>query len=65
MDEFSSRDKEGWCMDLSHEDFDNFLFVKQRMVLFDEEGDDKGILKTTSQVEDGEAPRIINTDQDT
>ena len=52
-------------MDLSHEDFEKFLFVKQRMVLFDEEGDDKGILKTTSQVEDGEAPRIINTDQDT
>ena len=50
---------------MSHKDFDNFLFFKKRMVLVNEEGDDEVIFKTTSQVEEGEAPRIINTNQDT
>ena len=35
------------------------------MVSIDEDGDDEGILKTTSQVGEGADPRIINTDQDT
>ena len=50
---------------MSHEDFDGFLFVKQRMVLVDKEGDEEGILETTSQVEEGAVRRIINTYQDT
>ena len=45
--------------------FQNVLFVKQQMVLINKEGDEEGIFETTSQVEEGEAPRIINTDQDT
>ena len=57
----SSRDKEGWCLEVSHEDFENVLFVKQRMVLIDKEGDAEGIFETTSQVEEGADPRIINT----
>ena len=57
-------DKEGWCLEVSHEDFDDFLFVKHRMVSIDEEGDEEGIFKKISQFEEGEAPRIINTYQD-
>ena len=49
---------------MSHEDFEKFLSVKQRMVSLDEEGDEEGIFGTTSKVEEGAAPRIINTDQD-
>ena len=33
------------------------------MVSINKEGDEEGIFETTSQVEEGEAPRIINTDQ--
>ena len=50
---------------MSHEDFDDFLFVKHRMVSIDEEGDEEGIFKKISKFEEGEAPRIINTYQDT
>ena len=50
---------------MSHEDFDNALFVKQQMVSINEEGDDEVIFETTPQVEEGAAPRIINTYQDT
>ena len=50
---------------MSHKDFYRLLFVKQRMVSIDEEGDEEAIFKTTPQVEEGAAPRIINTDQDT
>ena len=49
---------------MSHKDFGNFLFVKHRMASIDKEGDEEGIFETTSQVEEGEAPRIINTYQD-
>ena len=35
------------------------------MVLIHEEGDEEGIFWTTSQVEEGEDPSIINTYQDT
>ena len=58
------RDKVGWCLEVSHKDFDNFLFAKQQMVSIDEEGDEDGIFETTSQVEEGVATRIINTYQD-
>ena len=34
------------------------------MVSIDIEGDEEGILETTSQVEGGAAPRIINTYKD-
>ena len=50
---------------MSHEDFDDFLFVKQRMVSIDEESDEEKFFVTSSQVEEGAAPRIINTDQET
>ena len=59
------RDKEGCCLEVSHEDFDDFLFFKQRMVLIDKEVDEEIIFETTSQVEEREYPRIINTYQDT
>ena len=49
---------------MSHEDFDNFLFIKQQMFLIYKEGDEEGIFETPSQVEEGAAPRIINTYQD-
>ena len=65
VEEVSSRDKEGWCLEVSHKDFDNFLFVKQQMVLIDGEGNEEGIFETTSQVEEGVAPRTINIYQDT
>ena len=45
---------------MSHEDFGNFLFIKQQMVFIDGEGNEEEIFETTSQVEDGAAPRIIN-----
>ena len=48
-----------------HKDFENVLFVKQRMVLIDEEGDEEGIFETVSQVEEGVAPRVIYKYQDT
>ena len=47
----SSRDKEGWCLEVSHEDFNDCLFVNQRMVLIHKEVDEEGIFETTSQVE--------------
>ena len=50
---------------MSHEYFDNILFFKQKMILIDKEDDEEEIFETTSQVEEGAAPRIINTDQDT
>ena len=59
------QDKEGWCLEVSHKDSGNFLFVKQRMVSINEEGNEECIFETTSQVEYGAAPRIINTYQDT
>ena len=59
------QDKEGICMEVSHEDFENVLFVKQRRVSIDKEGDEEVIFETTSQVEERAAPRIINTHQDT
>ena len=49
---------------MSHDDFDDFLFVKKQMVLIDKEGDEEGIFETTSQVEEEAAPRIINIYQD-
>ena len=61
----SSQDKEGWCLEVSHEYFYNVLFVKQKMISMDEEVDEEVVFETTSQVEEGEAPRIINTNQDT
>ena len=48
---------------MSHNDFNDFIFVKQQMVFIDKEGDKEVIFETTSQVEEGAAPRIINTDQ--
>ena len=36
---------------MSHEDLDDFLFFKQRMVLIDEESDEEGISETASKVE--------------
>ena len=48
-----------------HKDSKNVLFIKQQMVSIDKEGDEEGIFETKSQVEEGAAPRIINTDQDT
>ena len=59
------QDKEVWYLEVSHEDFDNFLFAKQRMVSIEKEVDEEGIYETTSQVEEGGVPRIINTDEDT
>ena len=50
---------------MSHENFNDFLFVKQRMFLINEEGDEEVTFETTSQVEEGEDPRVINTYQDT
>ena len=50
---------------MSHDDLDGFLFVKQRVVSIDEEGDEEGIFEKISQVEEVAAPRIINTYQDT
>ena len=50
---------------MSHEDFDDFLFVNQRMVSTNEEGKEEGIFETPPQVEDKAAPSIINTYQDT
>ena len=50
---------------MSHKDFDDFLFVKQRVVLINKEDDEEGIFGKTSQVEEGVDPRIINTYQDT
>ena len=41
------------------------MFIKQRVVSIDKEGDEEGIFKTTSQVEEGSVPRIINKYQDT
>ena len=35
---------------MSHEDFDDFIFVKQQMVSIDEEGDEERIFETTLQV---------------
>ena len=35
------------------------------MVSIDKKGDEEGIFETTSQVEEGASPRIMNTDQDT
>ena len=61
----SSRDKEGWCLEVSHKDFDNFSFFKQRVVSIHKKGDEEVILETISQVGDGSATRIINTYQDT
>ena len=58
-------DKEGWCLEVSHKDFDNFLFFKQRMFFFNEDGDEEIIFETTSKFEEGVAPSIINTYQDT
>ena len=55
------QDKEGWCLEVSYKDFGNVLFVKQQMVFIDEEGNEEGIFETTSQVEEGADPRIINT----
>ena len=46
----SLRDKEGCCLEVSHEDLDDFLFFKQRMVLIDKEVDEEIIFETTSQV---------------
>ena len=50
---------------MSHEDFGDFIFVKQRMVLIDKDDDEEGILETTSHVEEVAYTKIINTDQDT
>ena len=50
-------------MEVYHDDFENFTFVNQRMVQIIEEGDEEGISETTSQVKEGQAQRIINTDQ--
>ena len=52
-------------MEVSHKDSDDFIFVKQRMVSINKEGDEEGIFKTASQFEKGAAPMIINTYQDT
>ena len=49
---------------MSHKDFSDFLFVKQRIASINKEGDEEVIFETTSQVEEGEYPRIINTYQD-
>ena len=65
VEESQLRDKGRWCLEVSHKDFDGFLFVKQRMILIDEEGDEEVIFETISQFEEGADPRIINTDQDT
>ena len=48
-------------MEVYHKDFDNFLFVKQKMVLINKEDDEEGIFETTSQFEEGAAQRLINT----
>ena len=48
-----------------HEYFEYFLFVKHQIVLIDEEDDMEVIFATTSKAEEGEAPNIINKDQDT
>ena len=50
---------------MSRDGLDNVIFVKQRMVSVDEEGDEEVIFETTLQVEEGEAPSIINIYQDT
>ena len=42
-----------------------FLFVMYLKVSIEEEGDEDGTFETTSQVEEGESPRITNTHQDT
>ena len=38
-------DNEVWCLEVSNEDFDSFLFVNQHMVLIDKEGDEGEILE--------------------
>ena len=48
-------------MEVSHEDFDDFLFFKQLVVSINEEGDEEGIFETTSKIEEIAAPTIINT----
>ena len=58
----SSRDKVGWCLEVSNKYFDDFPFVKQQMVLIDKNDNDDAIFKTTTQVEEGAAPRIISKD---
>ena len=50
---------------MSHEDFGDFIFVKQRMVLIDKDDDEEGILETKSHVEEVAYTKIINTDQET
>ena len=50
---------------MSHNDFDDFLFVKQWMALTHKDIDEEGIFETILQFEEVEAPRIINTDLDT
>ena len=39
------QDREGWCQEVSHEDFDEFLFFKQQMVFIEEEGDEEAFSK--------------------
>ena len=58
-------DKGRWCLEVFHEYFEYFLFVKHQIVLIDEEDDMEVIFATTSKAEEGEAPNIINKDQDT
>ena len=41
----SSRDKEGWCLEVSPEDFDDYIYFKQQMVSIDKESDEEGILE--------------------
>ena len=60
----SEREKERWCLEVSHEDFNGFLVVKQRIILINKEGDEEGSFETTSQVEEGLSSRILNKDHD-
>ena len=50
---------------MSHEDFDDFLFFKQRMVSIDKQGDEEGIFWKPSKVEEVDVPMIINKYKDT
>ena len=50
---------------MSHEEFENAIFVNYWLVSIKKEGDEEEIFEATSQVEEGAAPRIINTYQDT
>ena len=42
----SSQDNEGWCLEVSHEDVDDYLFFEHRIVLVDVEVDEERIFKT-------------------